>query len=77
MITAASKLAPLGIQLNPKYIADEFAETWGKDPTKLFVQVPVNQNINPTETEGTTPPVENPIVKKPEIPINKVDTKQI
>ena len=35
----------LGLQFNPKYIQEEFAIIWDKDPTKLFVSV--QQNILP------------------------------
>ena len=57
----------LGLQLNPAYISERFAETWGEDPSKLFApQAPAQP------TGGIVPPAQGgggmaPTIKRPQI----------
>ena len=39
----------LGLQLNPQYIEEQFAEVWDKDPTKLFIK---QEQVPPAVQEG-------------------------
>ena len=57
----------LGLQLNPAYISERFAETWGEDPSKLFApQAPTQPTggiVPPTQGGGGTAPT----IKRPQM----------
>jgi hypothetical protein len=65
----------LGLQLNPSYISERFAETWGEDPSKLFApqeQPTPGQPASGAVPSRVVPPTTAgagnvPTIKKPQL----------
>ncbi len=71
----------LGLQPDPNYVKEQYAEVWGDDPSKLFGTGEQQQPMPPAEggqpagAEGAPQNIGGPVVKKPEIGVDQATDK--